>query len=64
MNMNVMLLRKLENKNRVSRRENLERQLQVQRELNAELLRTCKQQAQLIDEQSMMISEILEGMGR
>ncbi len=64
MKMNVMLLRKLENRNSTSRRENLERQLQVQRELNAELLRTCKQQTRLIDEQSLMISEILESVGR
>lgn len=62
--MNIMLLRKLENRNSRSHRENLERQLQVQRALNAELLRTCRQQTRLIDEQSLMITEILEEVGR
>lgn len=39
-------------------------QLKEQRELNAELTRICEQQSRLLAEQSSMIEEMLEEMGR
>ena len=62
--MNIILPKKLDNRRGASYRVSLERELQFQRQLNAELLDKCKIQSQLIDEQSVMISEILTVMGR
>ncbi len=62
--MNIILPKKLDNRRGASYRVSLERELQLQRQLNAELLDKCKIQSQLIDEQSVMISEILTVMGR
>lgn len=64
MKMNIILPKKLDNRRGASYRVSLERELQLQRQLNAELLDKCKIQSQLIDEQSVMISEILTVMGR
>lgn len=64
MKMNIILPKKLDNRRGSSYRVLLERELQLQRQLNAELLDKCKIQSQLIDEQSVMISEILTVMGR
>lgn len=41
-----------------------DKELFYQRLINTELLRICRQQKRLIDEQSAMIVEILEEMGR
>lgn len=62
--MNIILPKKLDNRRSASHRVSVERELQLQRQLNAELLDKCKIQSQLIDEQSVMISEILTVMGR
>lgn len=40
------------------------KELQVQMHINAELLKICQRQQHLLDEQSSMITEILESMGR
>lgn len=40
------------------------RELDMQIMLNAELLRICEHQQRIIDEQSQMIAEILDQMGR
>lgn len=62
--MNIILPRRLDSRRNAVHRVSLERELQLQRELNAQLLNKCKIQSQLLEEQSVMISEILDTMGR
>lgn len=63
MKMKLILSKRLADMQRSSRNQILERELDRQKILNAELLAKCKIQRELIDEQSIMITEILEGIG-
>lgn len=47
-----------------SRTKRMACELEEQKMLNAELLRVCNRQRHLLAEQSEMIEEILEGIGR
>ena len=62
--MYMMVPTKTSNQYLSAKTQRMANQLEEQKALNAELLRVCSQQRQLLHEQSEMIEEILEEMGR